>query len=59
MPKVVVDWKTLYSFVEDSFVGVGVPREDAKICADVLLESDKEALSLTELTALSPFISTE
>ncbi|MDR0883400.1 MAG: Ldh family oxidoreductase [Oscillospiraceae bacterium] len=44
MAKVIVDWKTIYAFVEDAFVGVGVPREDAKICADVLLESDKRGI---------------
>ncbi|MBQ8337714.1 MAG: Ldh family oxidoreductase, partial [Oscillospiraceae bacterium] len=42
--KHVVDWKTLYSFATDAFVGVGVPREDAEICADVLLSSDKRGI---------------
>lgn len=44
MPKMNLDWKTAYAFIEDAFVGVGVPREDAKICADVLLESDKRGI---------------
>ncbi|MDR1410298.1 MAG: Ldh family oxidoreductase [Oscillospiraceae bacterium] len=44
MAKQIVDWKTIYAFVEDAFVGAGVPREDAKICADVLLESDKRGI---------------
>lgn len=44
MPKMNLDWKTAYAFVEDAFVGVGVPREDAKICTDVLLESDKRGI---------------
>ncbi len=44
MPKVNLDWKTAYGFVTDAFVGVGVPREDAEICADVLLESDKRGI---------------
>ena len=39
--KSIVDWKTITSFVVDAFVGYGIPREDAEICADVLLESDK------------------
>ena len=38
MPKIIVDWKTITDFVTDAFVGVGVPREDAEICADVLIE---------------------
>ena len=40
----IVDWKTITSFVIDAFVGYGVPREDAEICADVLLESDKRGI---------------
>jgi len=44
MKKYTLDWETIYAFVEDAFVGVGVPREDAKICADVLLESDKRGI---------------
>ena len=31
MSNIVVDWKTLYSFVEDAFMGVGIPKEDARI----------------------------
>ena len=34
-----LDFKTLENFMRDSLVGAGVPLEDAKICADVLLES--------------------
>ena len=44
MGKVFLDWKTAYDFITDAFVGYGVPREDAKICADVLLESDKRGI---------------
>ena len=40
----IVDWETITNFVIDSFVGYGVPREDAEICADVLLESDKRGI---------------
>lgn len=54
MAKVVVDWKTLYSFVEDAFVEVGVPREDAKICADVLLESDKRGIESHGVNRFKP-----
>ena len=32
------------SFLIDAFVGYGVPREDAEICADVLLESDRRGI---------------
>lgn len=44
MAKVILDWKTAYDFITDAFVGVGVPREDAEICTDVLLESDKRGI---------------
>ena len=44
MAKVILDWKTATDFVTDAFKGVGVPEEDAKICADVLLESDKRGI---------------
>lgn len=44
MPNIIVDWKTLTDFVTDAFVGVGVPRADAEICTDVLLESDRHGI---------------
>ena len=36
-----VDFDTLENFMIDVFRGVGVPEEDAKICADVLISADK------------------
>ena len=54
MAKIIVDWKTLFDFVEDAFVGVGVPREDAKICADVLLESDKRGIESHGVNRFKP-----
>ncbi len=54
MPKYVVDFETLYSFVTDSFVGVGVPREDAEICADVLLTSDKRGIESHGVNRFKP-----
>jgi len=44
MPKVYLDWKTANDFFIDAFAGVGVPREEAKIVADVLLESDRRGI---------------
>ena len=41
MGKVICPWNLITDFVTDAFVGYGVPREDAEICTDVLLESDK------------------
>ncbi len=39
-----VSWEKMNSFLIDAFVGYGVPREDAAICADVLLESDRRGI---------------
>jgi len=44
MPKMLLDWKFAADFITDAFVGAGVPREDAEICADVLLESDRRGI---------------
>ncbi len=44
MPKVVCPWGLITDFVTDAFVGYGVPREEAEICTDVLLESDKRGI---------------
>ena len=42
--RIVLDWETVTNFVIDSFVGYGIPREDAEICADVLLASDRRGI---------------
>ena len=39
-----VDWKLMNDFMVDVFEKYGVPREDAAICADVLLESDRRGI---------------
>ncbi len=44
MAKMVLDWKLAEEFITDAFVGAGVPREDAEICTDVLLESDRRGI---------------
>ena len=54
MAKHVVDWKTITNFVIDSFVGYGIPREDAEICADVLLESDKRGIESHGVNRFKP-----
>ncbi len=50
----VVDWKTVTNFVIDAFVGYGIPREDAEICADVLLESDKRGIESHGVNRFKP-----
>lgn len=44
MGKVVCPWGLITDFVTDAFVGYGIPREDAEICTDILLESDKRGI---------------
>lgn len=50
----VVDWKTITDFVIEAFVGYGIPREDAVICADVLLESDKRGIESHGVNRFKP-----
>lgn len=39
-----VSWDKMKDFLVDAFVGYGIPKEDAIICADVLLESDHKGI---------------
>ncbi|MCR5515921.1 MAG: Ldh family oxidoreductase [Lachnospira sp.] len=39
-----VPWDLIGDFMRDAFVAVGVPKDDAKICADVLMESDRRGI---------------
>lgn len=39
-----VSWDLMNRFLIDAFKGYGVPEEDAEICADVLLESDRRGI---------------
>lgn len=39
-----VPWQLMNDFMIDAFIGYGVPRDDAAICADVLLESDRRGI---------------
>ena len=44
----------IFSFVVDAFKGYGIPEEDAKICADVLLESDKRGIESHGVNRFKP-----
>jgi len=50
----IVDWKTITDFVVDAFKGYGIPEPDAKICADVLLESDKRGIESHGVNRFKP-----
>ncbi|MFZ5353609.1 MAG: Ldh family oxidoreductase [Bacillota bacterium] len=49
-----IDFDTMESFMIDVFKGVGVPEEDAKICADVLITSDKRGIDSHGVGRLKP-----
>jgi LDH2 family malate/lactate/ureidoglycolate dehydrogenase len=49
-----MDFKTLKSFMIDVFMGLGVPEEDARICADVLITSDKKGIDSHGVNRLKP-----
>ena len=54
MGQSVVDWKTITDFVIEVFEKYGVPPEDARICADVLLMSDKRGIESHGVNRLKP-----
>ena len=39
-----IPWELINNFMIDVFKAYGVPEADAKICADVLLESDRRGI---------------
>ena len=39
-----ISWELIGNFMTDAFVAAGVPREDASLCADVLMESDRRGI---------------
>ena len=39
-----ISWDMIQGFMTDTFVSYGIPLEDAKICTDVLLESDRRGI---------------
>lgn len=49
-----VDFDTMERFMVDVFKGVGVPEEDAKICADILITSDKRGIDSHGIGRLKP-----
>ena len=51
---VLVDFESLENFMVDVFKGAGVPEEDARICADVLITSDKRGIDSHGIGRLKP-----
>lgn len=42
--KIYISWDLIGSFMVSSFEKMGVPKEDAEICADILMESDRRGI---------------
>src|SRR6056297_2521752 len=49
-----VDFDKLENFMTDAFKSVGVPEEDAKICANVLIAADKRGIDTHGIGRLKP-----
>lgn len=49
-----IDFVTMENFMVDVFKGVGVPEEDAKVCADVLITADKRGIDSHGIGRLKP-----
>ena len=49
-----VEFDFMEQFMVDVFTGLGVPQEDAEICADVLITSDKRGIDSHGVNRLKP-----
>jgi len=54
MGYVSVPWDLIEGFVVDAFKGYGIPEEDAKVCADVLLEADRRGIESHGVNRFKP-----
>jgi len=51
----VIDFDTMERFMVDVFMGIGVPEDDARICADVLVTADKRGIDSHGVGRFKPF----
>jgi L-2-hydroxycarboxylate dehydrogenase (NAD+) len=51
---VIVPWDVITPFIVDAFNAMGVPRDEAEICADVLLESDRRGIESHGVNRFKP-----
>jgi len=49
-----IDFDSLENFMVDVFKGIGVPEEDARICAEVLITADKRGIDSHGIGRLKP-----
>lgn len=54
MSERIVDWATITAFVTEVFTRYGVPKADAAICADVLLEADRRGIESHGVNRFKP-----
>ncbi|GHV69663.1 malate dehydrogenase [Spirochaetia bacterium] len=47
-------FEEMHDFMRQAFIAAGVPAEDAKVCADVLIESDKRGIDSHGVGRLKP-----
>ncbi|SEQ11468.1 Malate/lactate/ureidoglycolate dehydrogenase, LDH2 family [Lachnospiraceae bacterium RM5] len=52
--RIYIDWDLIKNFMIDVFIKYGVPEDDAKICTDVLLESDRRGIESHGLNRFKP-----
>ena len=50
-----VPWDLIGNFMTDAFAAAGVPKDEAKICADVLMESDRRGIESHGCNRFKPF----
>ena len=49
-----VEFDLLEHFMRDIFIGLGVPKEDAEVCAEVLITSDKRGIDSHGISRMKP-----
>jgi len=49
-----LDFDLVRNFMKDVFIKIGVPENDAAVCADVLIESDKRGIDSHGLNRMKP-----
>jgi len=54
MDKAYVDFDMITEFVTEVFMAYGIPEEDSKICADVLIASDKKGIDSHGVNRFKP-----
>ncbi|MCI2062398.1 MAG: Ldh family oxidoreductase [Eubacteriaceae bacterium] len=52
--KTYVSWELIGSFMKDAFMAAGVPEDDAAVCAEVLLESDRRGIASHGVNRFKP-----